>query len=49
MPLVSTLVSSFYRGCMEVTINGLALDLDEAFHKHNDIRSHSCPLLGGAL
>uniref|UniRef100_A0A674BTX1 Growth arrest-specific 6 n=1 Tax=Salmo trutta TaxID=8032 RepID=A0A674BTX1_SALTR len=49
VPLVSTLVSSFYRGCMEVTINGLALDLDEAFHKHNDIRSHSCPLLGGAL
>uniref|UniRef100_A0A8K9WPC7 Vitamin K-dependent protein S n=1 Tax=Oncorhynchus mykiss TaxID=8022 RepID=A0A8K9WPC7_ONCMY len=44
VPLVSTLVSSFYRGCMEVTINGLALDLDEAFHKHNDIRSHSCPL-----
>uniref|UniRef100_A0A8C7JKS2 Growth arrest-specific 6 n=1 Tax=Oncorhynchus kisutch TaxID=8019 RepID=A0A8C7JKS2_ONCKI len=49
VPLVSTLVSSFYSGCMEVTINGLALDLDEAFHKHNDIRSHSCPLLGGAL
>uniref|UniRef100_A0A8C7JMR5 Growth arrest-specific 6 n=1 Tax=Oncorhynchus kisutch TaxID=8019 RepID=A0A8C7JMR5_ONCKI len=44
VPLVSTLVSSFYSGCMEVTINGLALDLDEAFHKHNDIRSHSCPL-----
>ncbi|CAB1327438.1 unnamed protein product, partial [Coregonus sp. 'balchen'] len=40
VPLVSTPVSSFYRGCMEVTVNGLALDLDEAFHKHNDIRSH---------
>ncbi|XP_028972428.1 growth arrest-specific protein 6 isoform X2 [Esox lucius] len=49
VPLVSTPVSSFFRGCMEVTVNGRALDLDEAFHKHNDIRSHSCPLLGGNL
>ncbi|KAJ8003417.1 hypothetical protein DPEC_G00148100 [Dallia pectoralis] len=49
VPLVATPVSSFYRGCMEVTVNGQILDLDEAFHKHNDIRSHSCPLLGGNL
>ncbi|KAL1021714.1 hypothetical protein UPYG_G00017080 [Umbra pygmaea] len=49
VPLVSTPVSSSYRGCMEVTVNGLPLDLDQAFHKHNDIRSHSCPLLGGSL
>uniref|UniRef100_A0A667YKR7 Growth arrest-specific 6 n=1 Tax=Myripristis murdjan TaxID=586833 RepID=A0A667YKR7_9TELE len=45
VPLVSTLVSAPYSGCMEVSVNGLSLDLDQAIHKHNDIRSHSCPLL----
>uniref|UniRef100_A0AAY4CFL6 Growth arrest-specific protein 6 n=1 Tax=Denticeps clupeoides TaxID=299321 RepID=A0AAY4CFL6_9TELE len=44
--VVSTPVSAFYAGCMEVAVNGQLLDLDEAQHKHNDIRSHSCPLLG---
>uniref|UniRef100_A0A1A8KF73 Growth arrest-specific 6 n=1 Tax=Nothobranchius kuhntae TaxID=321403 RepID=A0A1A8KF73_NOTKU len=43
--LVSTVVSAPYSGCMEVSVNGRALDLDQAVHKHNDIRSHSCPLL----
>uniref|UniRef100_A0AAQ5ZQ50 Growth arrest-specific 6 n=1 Tax=Amphiprion ocellaris TaxID=80972 RepID=A0AAQ5ZQ50_AMPOC len=43
--LVSTLVSASYSGCMEVSVNGRPLDLDQAIHKHNDIRSHSCPLL----
>uniref|UniRef100_A0A1A8M180 Growth arrest-specific 6 n=1 Tax=Nothobranchius pienaari TaxID=704102 RepID=A0A1A8M180_9TELE len=43
--LVSTVVSAPYSGCMEVSVNGRALDLDRAVHKHNDIRSHSCPLL----
>uniref|UniRef100_A0A3B3ZC25 Growth arrest-specific 6 n=1 Tax=Periophthalmus magnuspinnatus TaxID=409849 RepID=A0A3B3ZC25_9GOBI len=45
VPLVSTLVSASYSGCMEVSVNGRELDLDQATHKHNDIRSHSCPLL----
>lgn len=45
VPLVSTLVSAPYSGCMGVSINGQSLDLDQAIHKHNDIRSHSCPLL----
>lgn len=45
VPLVSTLVSTPYSGCMEVSVNGQPLDLDRAIHKHNDIRSHSCPLL----
>lgn len=45
VPLVSTLVSASYSGCMEVSVNGQSLDLDQATHKHNDIRSHSCPLL----
>uniref|UniRef100_A0A7N8Y9V0 Growth arrest-specific 6 n=1 Tax=Mastacembelus armatus TaxID=205130 RepID=A0A7N8Y9V0_9TELE len=45
VPLVSTLVSAPYSGCMEVSVNGQSLDLDQAIHKHNDIRSHSCPLL----
>ncbi|XP_054626210.1 growth arrest-specific protein 6 [Dunckerocampus dactyliophorus] len=45
VPLVSTLVSAPYSGCMEVTVNGQTLDLDQAIEKHNDIRSHSCPLL----
>ncbi|KAG7482366.1 growth arrest-specific protein 6 [Solea senegalensis] len=45
VPLVSTLVSAPYSGCMDVSINGHSLDLDQAIHKHNDIRSHSCPLL----
>uniref|UniRef100_A0AAQ4QP77 Growth arrest-specific 6 n=1 Tax=Gasterosteus aculeatus aculeatus TaxID=481459 RepID=A0AAQ4QP77_GASAC len=43
--LVTTLVSAPYSGCMEVSVNGQPLDLDQAIHKHNDIRSHSCPLL----
>ncbi|KAM6980113.1 growth arrest-specific protein 6 [Aplochiton taeniatus] len=45
VPLVSTLVSAPYSGCMEASVNGEQLDLDRADHKHNDIRSHSCPLL----
>lgn len=45
VPLVSTLVSAPYSGCMEVHINRQSVDLDQAIHKHNDIRSHSCPLL----
>nr|XP_057945236.1 growth arrest-specific protein 6 [Doryrhamphus excisus] len=45
VPLVSTLVTAPYSGCMEVTVNGQTLDLDQAIEKHNDIRSHSCPLL----
>ncbi|XP_023690979.2 growth arrest-specific protein 6 isoform X2 [Paramormyrops kingsleyae] len=46
IPLVSTPISAYYMGCMDVTINGQMLNLDEATHKHNDIRSHSCPLVG---
>ncbi|XP_035249963.1 growth arrest-specific protein 6 [Anguilla anguilla] len=49
VPVVSTPVSAFYVGCMEATLNGRALDLDEALHKHSDIRSQSCPLVGPAL
>ncbi|KAM6447880.1 vitamin K-dependent protein S isoform 3-T3 [Liasis olivaceus] len=45
VPLEATPVTVFYNGCMEVNINDRELDLDEAFSKHNDIRSHSCPLL----
>uniref|UniRef100_A0A3B5KJS5 Growth arrest-specific 6 n=1 Tax=Takifugu rubripes TaxID=31033 RepID=A0A3B5KJS5_TAKRU len=45
VPLVSTLVSAPYSGCMDVRINSQPVDLDQAVHKHNDIRSHSCPLL----
>ncbi|XP_055991440.1 vitamin K-dependent protein S [Sorex fumeus] len=43
IPFNSTPVNAFYNGCMEVNINGLQLDLDEAVFKHNDIRAHSCP------
>uniref|UniRef100_A0A671QAL6 Growth arrest-specific 6 n=1 Tax=Sinocyclocheilus anshuiensis TaxID=1608454 RepID=A0A671QAL6_9TELE len=43
--VVSTPVSAFYTGCMDVRVNGQLLDVDEAQHKHNDIRSHSCPLV----
>ncbi|XP_016422177.1 growth arrest-specific protein 6-like [Sinocyclocheilus rhinocerous] len=43
--LVSAPVSAFYTGCMDVRVNGHLLDVDEAQHKHNDIRSHSCPLV----
>lgn len=45
VPLVSTLVSAPYSGCMDVRINSRPVDLDQAVQKHNDIRSHSCPLL----
>ncbi|XP_020039282.2 vitamin K-dependent protein S [Castor canadensis] len=43
VPFNATPVTAFYNGCMEVNINGVQLDLDEAISKHNDIRSHSCP------
>uniref|UniRef100_A0A8C6ZFU2 Vitamin K-dependent protein S n=1 Tax=Nothoprocta perdicaria TaxID=30464 RepID=A0A8C6ZFU2_NOTPE len=45
VPLGATLVTAFYNGCMEVKVNNRQLDLDEAIFKHNDIRSHSCPLV----
>ncbi|KAM6383125.1 vitamin K-dependent protein S [Alca torda] len=45
VPLGATLVTAFYNGCMEVKVNNRQLDLDEAISKHNDIRSHSCPLI----
>lgn len=44
VPLVSTLVSAPYSGCMEVFVNQQPLDFDQAVQKR-DIRSHSCPLL----
>ncbi|KAK1170027.1 hypothetical protein AOXY_G8962 [Acipenser oxyrinchus oxyrinchus] len=43
VPVSSVAVSAFYRGCMDVHINGEKVDLDEALLKHSDIRSHSCP------
>ncbi|KAI5090143.1 growth arrest-specific protein 6 precursor, partial [Silurus meridionalis] len=43
--LVSTPVSGFYTGCIDVSVNGRLLDMDEAQHKHNDVRSHACPLV----
>lgn len=43
IPFSATPVNAFYSGCMEVHINGVQLDLDEAISKHNDIRAHSCP------
>ncbi|XP_011910812.1 PREDICTED: vitamin K-dependent protein S isoform X1 [Cercocebus atys] len=43
VPFSATPVNAFYNGCMEVNINGVELDLDEAISKHNDIRAHSCP------
>ncbi|KAM9635607.1 vitamin K-dependent protein S [Trichechus inunguis] len=43
VPFGATPVNAFYNGCMEVNINGVQLDLDEAIFKQNDIRAHSCP------
>ncbi|XP_053421312.1 vitamin K-dependent protein S [Nycticebus coucang] len=43
VPFNATPVNAFYNGCMEMNINGVQLDLDEAISKHNDIRAHSCP------
>ncbi|XP_004439982.1 PREDICTED: vitamin K-dependent protein S [Ceratotherium simum simum] len=43
VPFSATPVNAFYSGCMEVSVNGAQLDLDEAVSKHNDIRAHSCP------
>ncbi|XP_043547175.1 growth arrest-specific protein 6-like [Chiloscyllium plagiosum] len=45
VPVTSTPVTAFYQGCMHVRINNHYIDLDEALYKHNDIRSHSCPLV----
>ncbi|XP_005998138.1 vitamin K-dependent protein S [Latimeria chalumnae] len=45
VPVTATPVNGFYNGCMEVKINGKQIDLDEAVLKHNEIRSHSCPLV----
>ncbi|XP_006894208.1 PREDICTED: vitamin K-dependent protein S [Elephantulus edwardii] len=43
VPFSATPVNAFYNGCMDVSINGVELDLDEATSKQNDIRAHSCP------
>nr|KAF6475775.1 protein S [Rousettus aegyptiacus] len=43
VPFSATPVNAYYNGCMEVNINDVQLDLDEAISKHNDIRAHSCP------
>ncbi|XP_054441219.1 vitamin K-dependent protein S [Pteronotus mesoamericanus] len=43
VPFNVTPVDAFYNGCMEVNVNDVQLDLDEAIFKHNDIRAHSCP------
>ncbi|KAF6385383.1 protein S [Rhinolophus ferrumequinum] len=43
VPFSATPVNAFFNGCMEVNVNGVDLDLDEAVSKHNDIRAHSCP------
>lgn len=43
VPFSVTPVNAFYNGCMEMNINGIQVDLDEAVAKHNDIRAHSCP------
>ncbi|XP_012585039.1 PREDICTED: vitamin K-dependent protein S isoform X2 [Condylura cristata] len=43
VPFNATPVNAFYNGCMEVNVNGIHLDLDEAVAKYNDIRAHSCP------
>ncbi|XP_056415311.1 vitamin K-dependent protein S isoform X1 [Hyla sarda] len=45
VPVMATPVSAFYVGCMDITINGKLVDLDDALFKQNDIRSHSCPLI----
>ncbi|XP_039600598.1 growth arrest-specific protein 6 [Polypterus senegalus] len=47
VPVISTPVSAFYSGCMELRINNKLVDLDDSISKHNDIRSHSCPALSG--
>jgi growth arrest-specific 6 len=43
VPVTSTPVTAFYRGCLTLEVNGKLLDLDEAEYKHSDITSHSCP------
>lgn len=45
VPVTATQVSTYYNGCMDVTINSVPLDLDDALFKQNDIHSHSCPLV----
>ncbi|XP_069613631.1 growth arrest-specific protein 6 isoform X2 [Ranitomeya imitator] len=40
-----TPVTAFYQGCMTITVQEETLDLDNALQKHNDITSHSCPLI----
>ncbi|KAH0624563.1 hypothetical protein JD844_032174 [Phrynosoma platyrhinos] len=43
VPVTSTPVTAFYRGCMTVKVDKQPLDLDEAVDKSSDITSHSCP------
>ncbi|XP_057187327.1 vitamin K-dependent protein S [Triplophysa rosa] len=43
LPLSNTPISAYYHGCLEIKVNGLKLDFDEAVSKHNSIKSHSCP------
>ncbi|XP_041935848.1 vitamin K-dependent protein S [Alosa sapidissima] len=43
LPIAFTPVTAFYHGCIEISVNGQQLDFDDAFSKHNSIKSHSCP------
>lgn len=43
LPLSNTPISAYYHGCLEISVNGLKLDFDEAVSKDNSIKSHSCP------
>ncbi|XP_030060110.1 vitamin K-dependent protein S [Microcaecilia unicolor] len=45
VPVTASPVNAYYNGCMDVTVNSIPLDLDEALFKQNDIHSHSCPLV----
>ncbi|XP_072263772.1 sex hormone-binding globulin [Pyxicephalus adspersus] len=35
---------NLFSGCLKVTLQGIAADLDKAQYKHPHVRSHSCPI-----
>ncbi|XP_062904414.1 vitamin K-dependent protein S-like isoform X2 [Mobula hypostoma] len=45
VPVSTTPITASFTGCLRTEINQELIDLDEATEKHNDIQSHSCPLV----
>ncbi|XP_051882386.1 vitamin K-dependent protein S isoform X2 [Pristis pectinata] len=45
VPVTAAPITASFTGCLQTQINQKQIDFDEATEKHNEIQSHSCPLV----